>query len=139
MNRDPQAWARLGRILKQTREHAGISQDELATRAGVSNASVQSAEYGKPPKGRMPPTIGKIARALGWGRGAVEAVLEGGQPSGEWRDISAPMPSKRLAAIFTNAMIRGTDTMTAAQIRTVTEIAIDQLREEGFISEEDTE
>lgn len=139
MNRDPQAWARLGRALKQAREHLGISQDDLANQADVSTASVQSAEYGKPPKGRMPYTLAKIARALSWPAGAIDAVLDGEEPPGGWQDVVVRIDRARVSTILTEAMIRSTDNITAAEIRAVTEAAIAQLRAEGIIKDDDTE
>lgn len=137
MNRDPQAWARLGQALKQAREHLGIPQDGLATQAGVSTASVQSAEYGKPPKGRMPFTIGKIANALGWPVGAVDAVLNGDAPPGGWQDIPVRIGSAQVSAIVTDAMIRATDSITSAEIRAVTKIVVAELRKGGLITNEE--
>jgi len=139
MNRDPQAWARLGQALKQAREHLGLSQDDLASHAGVATASVQSAEYGKPPKGRMPYTIAKIASTLGWPVGAVDAVLEGEAPPGGWQDVAVRIDPARVSTILTEAMIRATDNITAAEIRAVTQAAIAQLRAEGIIQDDNTE
>jgi transcriptional regulator with XRE-family HTH domain len=136
MNRDPQAWARLGRALKQAREHLGLSQDELAGQADVSTASVQSAEYGKPPKGRMPYTIAKIARTLGWPSGAVDAVLDGEAPPGGWQDIPVLIDSAQVSAIVTDAMIRATNSITSAEIRAVTDIVVREFRKGGWINNE---
>lgn len=72
-------WARLGQALRTARQYNGRSQEEVAQAAGVSLASVQAAEAGRPPKSRMPYTVPAIARALDWPAGAVETVLNGGE------------------------------------------------------------
>ena len=136
MNRDPKAWARLGRALRSAREHRGLTQQELGELAGTSGRSVQDAEAGKVPQARMPYTLGKIASALGWPEGAVDAVLEGAAPPGEgWRDVPAPLPidEERLEGILTNAMVRATEHATAAEIRAATKIALDELRKNGLL------
>jgi transcriptional regulator with XRE-family HTH domain len=139
MNRDPQAWARLGRALRTAREQRRLSQDELAERAGVSTASVQSLEAGTVPKSRMPITLAPVAQALGWPTGAAAAVLEGeAPPDSGWRDVPVAqhqLDEERVAGIMTNAMVRATEHATAAEIRAATKIALDELRRQGLLSE----
>lgn len=77
MNPTPEAWARLGRALRDARAQRGWTQQDLANHAGVSRRSVQDAEGGKVPKGRMPQSIPRIAATLGWSTGAIDAVLAG--------------------------------------------------------------
>ncbi|MEV5261791.1 helix-turn-helix domain-containing protein [Streptomyces anulatus] len=141
MNRDPQSWARLGHALRSAREARGCTQAELGELAGVSGRSVQDAEAGTVPKSRMPYTLGRIAAALGWPEGAVDAVLDGAAPPGEgWRDVPADqgqIDAERLAGIMTNAMVRATEHATAAEIRAATKIALDELRKQGLIAETD--
>jgi DNA-binding XRE family transcriptional regulator len=74
MNRDPEAWARLGQALANTRQAQKLRQEDVAEKAGVSLKSVQSAESGVVPKARMPYTVPAIARAIGWPDGAVDSV-----------------------------------------------------------------
>jgi hypothetical protein len=104
--------------------------------AGTSGRAVQDAEAGTVPKARMPYTLGRIASALGWPEGAVDAVLEGAAPPGEgWRDAPAALPvdEERLEGIITNAMVRATEHATAAEIRAATKIALDELRRQGLL------
>ncbi|MEU0667143.1 helix-turn-helix transcriptional regulator [Streptomyces lavendulocolor] len=138
MNRDPEMWARLGQALKQARLARGLSQAELADAAGASTASVQSAEAGVVPKARMPITYARIATALGWPPGSVEAVLNGEAPPG-WSDVSVQqqIDADVLEGVITNAMVRATDNATAAEIRAATKIALDELRRRGLIPETD--
>jgi transcriptional regulator with XRE-family HTH domain len=139
MNRDPQAWARLGRALRTAREQRRLSQDELADLAGVSTGSVQSLESGTVPKARVPITLSPVAQALGWPAGAAAAVLEGeAPPDSEWRDAPVAqhqLNEEQVAGIMTNAMVRATEHATAAEIRAATKIALDELRRQGLLSE----
>lgn len=137
MNRDPQAWARLGRALKSAREHRGLSQAELAAAAEVSAKSVQDAEGGKVPKARMPYTLSRVAEALGWPAGSVESVLEGGPIPGGWQDVPASIAPGDVETILSQAMVRATNNVTAAEIRAATKIALDELRRRGVVTESD--
>lgn len=137
INRDPDTWARLGRALRESRERQGLTQDELAKKAGVSTKSVQDAEAGKVPKARMPYTLAAVAQALGWPAGAVDSVLAGGEPPGGWQDVRADIEDEQVQSILTNAMVRATNNATAVEIRKAVEIAMDDLRRHGFLSETD--
>jgi hypothetical protein len=103
--------------------------------AGTSGRSVQDAEAGTVPKSRMPYTLGRIASALGWPEGAVDAVLEGAAPPGEgWRDAPVrEIDEEQVAGIITNAMVRATENATSAEIRAATKIALDELRRQGLL------
>ncbi|MFE9363725.1 helix-turn-helix domain-containing protein [Streptomyces sp. NPDC006978] len=140
MNRDPQSWARLGRALRTAREHRGLTQQELGELAGTSARSVQEAEGGAVPKSRMPYTIGRIASALGWPEGGVDAVLEGEAPPGDsWQDVPVqPRPDEaQWAGIMTNAMVRAMKDTPSGEIRKATELALDELRRQGYLPETD--
>lgn len=80
MNRDPEAWARLGRAIRSERGRYGWSRKQLAKASGVSEAAVQNAENGRVPVRRWPQTIARIERSLGWHPGTAKAVTEGGTP-----------------------------------------------------------
>ncbi|MFC7929129.1 helix-turn-helix domain-containing protein [Streptomyces cinereoruber] len=135
MNRDPEAWARLGQALTTSRQAQRLTQDELAERAGVSLGSVKNAEAGVVPKARMPYTVPAIARALGWPDGAVDAVLEGDGPPGEWGDVSVQqsVDIERLEADLTHANVRVLGGATGAEIEAATKAALDVLRQHGVI------
>lgn len=139
MNRDPKAWARLGRTLRNAREHRDLTQQELGELAGVSGRSVQDAEAGTVPKARMPYTIGRIAAALGWAEGAVDAILEGAPPGDEWQNISVQqqMDEELASGIVTNAMVRATSTTTSDEIKAATQMVLDEFRRHGLIAETD--
>jgi transcriptional regulator with XRE-family HTH domain len=138
MNRDPRAWARLGQALRTTREHRGLTQQEVADLAGVSARSVRDAEAGAVPKARMPYTIGRIAAAIDWPEGAIDAVLAGAGPPGEaWQDVpvQAQVDEETATGIITSAMVRATENVTPAEIREATRLALDALRRHGVIAE----
>ena len=134
MNRDPQAWARLGQALAGARQSQGLSQAEVAERADVSLKSVQSVEGGTVPKARMPFTIPVIAKTLGWPPGSVEKVLDGGPIPGDWTETSVQkqVDEERLGEILTNSMVRHISAPTD-EIREATKAALDALRREGLI------
>ena len=136
--RDPAAWSRLGELIRDARSRRGLTQDELAARAAVSSRSVQDAEAGRVPRGRMPYTLAPIARALEWPPGTIEKVLDGGLPPG-WSDVPVQrlVDARTISNAISNGMLRGTDNVTAAEIRRATEIALDELRDAGVISETD--
>lgn len=135
MNRDPQAWARLGQAIATARKSQGLRQEDLAERAGVSLGSVQNAEAGAVPKARMPQTLHPIAKALGWPDGAIDDILAGGAPPGGWSDVSVQqqVDAERLEVEMTNAIVRATDAATSADIKAAAKAAIDVLRQHGMI------
>ncbi|MEV6803176.1 helix-turn-helix transcriptional regulator [Streptomyces sp. NPDC051132] len=73
--RDPEAWLRLGRTIREHREAAGLSRRALAEIAGVSEKSIQVTEEGRVPRGRMPQSLPAIERALGWMPGSHLNIL----------------------------------------------------------------
>lgn len=80
MNRDPGAWKRLGDKVSEARQAAGLSQAGLAKAAQVAPRSVYTAESGYVPSKQMPPSLVKIAIALGWKPESIRLILEGGDP-----------------------------------------------------------
>lgn len=91
MNRDPEAWAALGRRLRDERELRGMSRKEFAEAAGVSEKAVYNAERGDVPSRHQPPSLVKIAAGHGWAPESIQAILDGKDPvpqSGE--KLSAP-------------------------------------------------
>lgn len=135
MNRDPQAWARLGAALARARQAKGLTQEEVAERADCSIASVQSAESGRVPKARMPYTVTQVATALGWPAGTVEAVLDGADPPGGWKDVpvQALLDAEQVETIFAGAMVRATTSTTPAEIKKAVRIALDEMRRQGLV------
>ncbi len=76
----PEAWRRLGRIVRQRRIELGFSsQASLAAEGGPSLSVVNKIETGR---GRdyTDRVIIPLEDRLGWRRGSFRAVLEGGEP-----------------------------------------------------------
>jgi transcriptional regulator with XRE-family HTH domain len=73
-------WAKLGAAIKAAREARGLTQVDLAERAGISEGSVQNLEKGGP-RSRMPQSIAKVEPHLGWAAGSGLAILRGGDPA----------------------------------------------------------
>ncbi|MEU9415227.1 helix-turn-helix transcriptional regulator [Streptomyces sp. NPDC048272] len=80
MNRDPEAWKRLGRLFRNARELEGLTRAEFARKAGVSEKAVYNAEKSDVPGRHQPPTLVKIAVGHGWLPESIQRVLDGGDP-----------------------------------------------------------
>lgn len=71
---------RLARMMVTAREARKWRQEDLATAAGISLSSVQNVE-GARPFTRVPPSLRKLEKALGWAPGSAMDVLRGGEPT----------------------------------------------------------
>lgn len=80
MNRDPEAWARLGRAIQRDRKLCGWTRAQLARAADVSTGAIQLAERGRVPRSRWPQTVASVERSLGWAPGTARAILKGEAP-----------------------------------------------------------
>lgn len=80
MNRDPEAWRRLGRLFRNARELKGLTRAEFAVKAGVSEKAVYNAEKSVVPGRHQPPTLVKIAVGHGWKPESIQQILDGGDP-----------------------------------------------------------
>jgi transcriptional regulator with XRE-family HTH domain len=86
MDRNPQAWAELGKAIREDRERQSLTRDELAARViarggSITTRSIASLEKGVVPKKRdKPPTLGPTIAALGWPLGAEDRILAGESP-----------------------------------------------------------
>lgn len=67
---------RVSARLRELRRNQGLTQDELAAKAGVSQSTVSIAEHRA--SGVSPETLGKLAAVLGTDLGAL--LAEGGAP-----------------------------------------------------------
>ncbi|WP_145499216.1 helix-turn-helix domain-containing protein [Streptomyces sp. CFMR 7] len=85
--RGPEAWTRLGTKIREAREAQGFSRKALSELSGVSEKSIQVAEEGREPRARWPQSLSLIEAGLGWAKGSMEHVLDGGEPSLEMRDV----------------------------------------------------
>lgn len=76
MGRD---WKHLADTVEAAREAKNLTQVALAEKAGVSESTIQNIESGVERK-RVPASLHKVERALGWAPGSGERVLEGAAP-----------------------------------------------------------
>lgn len=79
MDRD---WARLGTALQGARKsrRPKLTQEDVAAELGVSRATVQNIERGKP-FARPTATHLAYAKLVGWVEASAEQVLHGGEPA----------------------------------------------------------
>jgi transcriptional regulator with XRE-family HTH domain len=80
MNRMTRDWAKLAGAIRAAREARGLTQIDLAEKAGVSEGTIQNLESNEPRR-RIPPSLAKVEPHLGWAAGSGLAVLEGGEPT----------------------------------------------------------
>lgn len=76
----PEALQRLGHYVRRRRlEMGGLSQPDLVARGGPSVSVLSKIETGARAYGDR--VIVKLEEALGWERGSVRAILDGGEPT----------------------------------------------------------
>lgn len=82
--KDPEAWARLGGWITDRRKQLGMDQRQLAEAAGVSENTISNYERGRvPARGKMPAGYLRVEKALKFGKGSLQGVLDGYVPSFE--------------------------------------------------------
>ena len=95
-NTDPDApcqdWARLGRMVRETRVRRGYrSQSALADAMQSTVRTVNKIEGAKQAK-YSPHTLVALEMALGWELGSVRSILSGGEPIYAEQSATAPEP-----------------------------------------------
>jgi transcriptional regulator with XRE-family HTH domain len=81
---DPAVWADLGSWIATRRKQLGMDQRELADAAGVSENTISNYERGRvPARGKVPAGYFRVERALKFGKGSFENVLQGYSPTFE--------------------------------------------------------
>ncbi|MFF9625411.1 multiprotein-bridging factor 1 family protein [Streptomyces griseosporeus] len=84
----PEDWARLGEVIRKSRDRQGYSRKRLSEMSGISEKSIQLTEEGRVPT-RWPKTVDALAAALEWKPGLVKKVLDGYDPEVELTDTSS--------------------------------------------------
>lgn len=79
---------RLGEIIASARIRQRLSQQQLATRAGLSMRVLSNMEQGKIPANPHEETKERLEEALGWSVGDFDRVRKGGEPSAQTRVIA---------------------------------------------------
>lgn len=96
-------WTRLADFARAARLALGLTQAELAAKAGIGFTTIQLLERGTA-RTRLPDTIPAVEAALGWAPGSARAVLGGGVPE----------PVASLPAIRVELMSEDADRVAAA-------------------------
>lgn len=91
-------WARVGAAVRTERKAQGLTQADLAGRAGVSTGTIRAVERGQEFQ-KVTPTHRAVGRALGWTESSIEAVLDGGEPTLADEAPAAAMPSTGLEGL----------------------------------------
>ncbi|WP_158079238.1 helix-turn-helix domain-containing protein [Actinomadura sp. CNU-125] len=86
---------RVARYVIARRGQLGVSQRELADRAGLNPKTVFDVEQGK--RSTTPKTHQKLEPALGWERGDLARIAEGGYP------VTGPLPGDDLDGVIAAA------------------------------------
>jgi transcriptional regulator with XRE-family HTH domain len=73
-------WTRLADAIRARRTDLGLTQAQLATKAGVATLTVRNLEGGRQFT-RIAPSLVLVENALGWEAGSARSVLEGGEPT----------------------------------------------------------
>lgn len=70
----------LGMCIRERRNRLGLTQEQLANKAGVNTVTVSLLENGRqgPPRGG---TTQRLEQALHWKAGAIDHMLQGGDPA----------------------------------------------------------
>ncbi len=73
-------WRKVADWVVRRRADLGLTQVELAQKAGISLDRIQSIEAVRRQGGYRGTTIAALEKALGWDYGSVESILAGGNP-----------------------------------------------------------
>lgn len=74
-----EAWKRVARAVRQGREQLGLTQAELASKAGVSEPTIRVLETARR-TGYQRATLREIASALGWTPDSIDRILDDKPP-----------------------------------------------------------
>lgn len=72
-------WTQAARLLNQRMADLGLTQFDLASRSGVSLATIREILHGKP-RQRNPRTLSAVSKALGWPSGQIAEIVQGATP-----------------------------------------------------------
>ncbi|QFS94559.1 transcriptional repressor DicA (plasmid) [Mycobacterium sp. THAF192] len=133
----------LGSCIRERRTRLGLTQEQLANKAGVNTVTVSLLENGRqgPPRGG---TTQRLEEALHWKSGAVEHILRGGDPAPFADDppsaieISVDIAKSILAAVErVKSDLANQPELAATMLGMLTETEgkLTQLVEQGFTRE----
>ncbi|KQW11414.1 helix-turn-helix transcriptional regulator [Streptomyces sp. Root369] len=134
MERD---WVALAKAIRRAREAAGMTQADLAEKAGIAVGSVQNLEAGRA-RNRIPQSLAKVESALGWAVGSGVTILQGlagpvtMEPIGGGRAI-ARIPADEAEGAVKDALLAVADNLTAREIRELAKAITDELKGRGLL------
>ncbi len=88
---EPQ-WSHLGSVIRRSRRRARMTQDALATKAGLSKRTIGGYENGRVPDSAsgIPDGYYNVADVLGWTPESVPRILDGGEPVPAPKNVAGP-------------------------------------------------
>ena len=128
-------WPRLAAALRRSREAQGLTMGELSERADVNRSTIHNLESARYGKGfnRIPASLQPVIEVLGWPTGKVETLLAGHEFDDVPPFTEARVDAEDLRQALSVAMVAATDTLTAAEIREISQRAVEELARRGII------
>lgn len=128
---------RLAQAIRQARQAAGMTQVDLANKAGIAEGSVQNLESGRT-RNRIPQSLAKVEAALGWAVGSGVSILRGAagpvtvEPIGGGQMI-ARIPAGEAEGAVKDALLAVADNLTAREIRELSAAIVEELKGRGIL------
>ncbi|MFI8962079.1 hypothetical protein ACIGO8_08180 [Streptomyces sp. NPDC053493] len=136
----PEDRQRLAEAAAARRRELTLSVAAAAEAAGLAKDTYKRVERGLPIRdsGYI-----KIDKALRWAPGSAAAILEGAagaitveRSPGGAGFVHAAIPDEELKGAVTNAIVAVADTLTAREIRDISDRVLAELRQRGLLDEE---
>lgn len=133
----PSPEERLADLVRRRRDELSMPLRSMSEAAGVSINTWRRLEAGETIRSS---SYAKIERALSWASGSVMAILGGaanpivveGGPAGRGF-VLATIPDEELKGAVTNAIVAVSDTLTAREIREISDRVLKELRQRGML------
>ncbi|WP_370094535.1 helix-turn-helix domain-containing protein [Streptacidiphilus sp. MAP12-20] len=131
---------RLGRLVTSRRAQLGISKDEAARRAGMSNVTWKRIQDGLPVRDT---SYAKVDAVLHWPPGTSLAIANGStddplasEVTGDVRITRLPDAEDSLRTAVQDAVITTAPDLTGTQIRAIGDRVIEELRRRGVLPDD---
>lgn len=140
---DESALQRLATLVTQRRVDLKMNKIDVARAADIQINTYSKVEEGKTVR---PTTYGKIEEVLGWARGScvdilrgatAATVVENGSPGAVISPVQAGDLAEDVAEAVQNAAITVSDSLTAAEIRRMKQLVVEELVKRGKIPRND--
>ncbi|MFF6847097.1 hypothetical protein [Streptomyces antimycoticus] len=133
----PPEYARLAETVRARRLELEMPIARAAATAVVSKDTWKRIEEGKPVREL---TYAKMENVLGWAAGSISEILDGATQAVTAERGAAVAQARAgglgeedLTQALAGAMVAATDTLTAAEIRDITEKVVHELKRRGLI------